>query len=181
MDELPLLEEPLPVEFANSWYLDGDDWVEFLGDDDAVARWFAAVIGPAPAVPAAKVRALRDAVRAVLEAAVDGRRPADAQIQRVNAAAARDPAVPRLRWTNSGPAADPGDQDLLARIAGEAIALVTGPAARDLRRCTAPGCAMLFVKQHPRRAWCNPSCGARVRQARYYRRHRTSPAEPSVG
>jgi predicted RNA-binding Zn ribbon-like protein len=58
------------------------------------------------------------------------------------------------------------------RIAADAIALVTGPEAADLRACEAPGCVRLLLRDHPRRHWCSTRCGDRVRARRYYARHR---------
>jgi predicted RNA-binding Zn ribbon-like protein len=47
-----------------------------------------------------------------------------------------------------------------------------GSGAGRLRRCEAPGCINYYLKDHPRRAWCSPKCGNRVRVARHYHRHR---------
>ncbi|WP_245744376.1 CGNR zinc finger domain-containing protein [Lentzea fradiae] len=65
----------------------------------------------------------------------------------------------------------PADRER-ASIAAEAIALFTGEDRVLLRACHAPGCVLYFVKDHPRREWCSPSCGNRVRAARHYRRNR---------
>jgi predicted RNA-binding Zn ribbon-like protein len=51
--------------------------------------------------------------------------------------------------------------------------LVAGVNATSQRQ--APGCALFFLKDHPRRERCNPACGNRVRAARAYRK-RTNPA-----
>lgn len=60
----------------------------------------------------------------------------------------------------------------LASIAAEAVELFTGEQRTRLRACYAPGCVLYFVKDHPRREWCSPGCGNRVRAARHYRRSR---------
>ncbi|MGZ3144116.1 CGNR zinc finger domain-containing protein [Lentzea chajnantorensis] len=60
----------------------------------------------------------------------------------------------------------------LASIAAEAVELFTGEQQVLLRACYAPGCVLYFVKDHPRREWCSPGCGNRVRAARHYRRNR---------
>jgi predicted RNA-binding Zn ribbon-like protein len=57
-------------------------------------------------------------------------------------------------------------------LARDAIDLLTGTTAGDLRACGAPGCILLFVKDHPRREWCSNACGNRARQARHYERVR---------
>jgi predicted RNA-binding Zn ribbon-like protein len=61
---------------------------------------------------------------------------------------------------------------VLAAIAAEAVELFTGERHVQLRACYAPGCVLYFVKDHPRREWCSPGCGNRVRAARHYRRNR---------
>ena len=61
---------------------------------------------------------------------------------------------------------------ILGRLASSTIALVSGPHADDLRKCGAPGCVLMFLKNHPRREWCSATCGNRARQARHYARRR---------
>jgi predicted RNA-binding Zn ribbon-like protein len=63
-------------------------------------------------------------------------------------------------------------RSMLAELAQQAVELFTGPMAVNLRSCNAPGCVLFFVKSHPRREWCSPGCGNRVRAARHYRRIR---------
>lgn len=60
----------------------------------------------------------------------------------------------------------------LAGLAYEALELLTGPDAVNLRACNAPHCVLYFVKSHPRREWCSEACGNRVRAARHYQRVR---------
>ena len=67
----------------------------------------------------------------------------------------------------------------LARIAAEAVELFTGENRVLLRACYAPGCVLYFVKDHPRREWCSPSCGNRVRAARHYQRNRGESPGPN--
>jgi predicted RNA-binding Zn ribbon-like protein len=59
---------------------------------------------------------------------------------------------------------------VISSIAADAIDLITGPSRHQLRACGAPGCVLVFLKQHPRREWCSAACGNRARQARHYRR-----------
>jgi predicted RNA-binding Zn ribbon-like protein len=61
----------------------------------------------------------------------------------------------------------------LACLGHEAIELLTGPTAVNLRACNAPGCVLYFVKSHPRREWCSEACGNRARAARHYQRVRS--------
>ena len=125
------------------------------------------------------IRDLRDAVRELLEARIDGRAPEPAAVETVNAAATAAPTVRRLTWTSPGnPRQEshrPGVVGVpLARaiLASDAIDLVTGPAHSDLLACAAPGCVRLLLRDHPRRRWCSTRCGDRVRANRYYHRHR---------
>jgi predicted RNA-binding Zn ribbon-like protein len=123
--------------------------------------------------------ALRDAVRELLIAAIDGRSPAPSAVTAVNDASALAPAADRLRWdTANGPvrmrsAAGAGEiERALATLAEDAIRLVCGERRADLIACEAPGCVRLLLKDHPRRHWCSTRCGDRVRAARHYRRAR---------
>jgi predicted RNA-binding Zn ribbon-like protein len=133
----------------------------------------------------AGVRALREAVRELLEARIAGRTPDRAAVETVNAAAAAAPVTRRLTWTAPGApreerrAVGSGIQRASAVLAGDAIDLVTGPAHADLLACSAPGCVRLLLRDHPRRRWCSTRCGDRVRASRYYHRHRE--AAPTIG
>jgi predicted RNA-binding Zn ribbon-like protein len=84
---------------------------------------------------------------------------------------------PIARWRRRAPPVADVDlhgasraQVVLGAFAIDAIDLLTGPDRRDLRACGAPGCVLLFLKDHPRREWCSAACGNRARQARHYAR-----------
>jgi predicted RNA-binding Zn ribbon-like protein len=121
--------------------------------------------------------ALRDAVRELLVAAIEGRAPQPAAVATVNAASASAPAADQLRWDREGPhrtraaPAGPEAQRALAALAEDAIGLVS-TRRDDLIACEAPGCVRILLKDHPRRHWCSTRCGDRVRAARHYRRSR---------
>ncbi|MFF3851153.1 CGNR zinc finger domain-containing protein [Streptomyces sp. NPDC002328] len=133
------------------------------------------------------VRDLRAAVRALFAHAVRPGEPSPADaarllpvpeaLDRLNAAAARTPTVPVLRWTRNAdpeldrrPVLEAGD--LTAVLAQAAIAFLTGPDRHRLRACHAPRCVRYFLKDHPRQEWCKPSCGNRARVARHHERHK---------
>ncbi|WP_425247862.1 CGNR zinc finger domain-containing protein [Streptomyces sp. NEAU-NA10] len=133
------------------------------------------------------VRDLRAAVRALFAHAVrpGAPSPADAArllpvpeaLRRLNAAAARTPTVPVLRWPeDTGPVLHrrpvPDDADLTATLAQAAISFLAGPDRHRLRACHAPRCVRYFLKDHPRQEWCKPSCGNRARVARHHERHK---------
>ena len=135
---------------------------------------------------------LRDALRRLAALLTADDRPAAASattdprwaVAEVNAAATLAPTWPKLmlrggtldkEMTGIG---TPGDQ-LLTRIAREAIELFAGARRAELRACRAPGCVLYFVHDHPRREWCSSACGNRARVARHYGRHRRDPDRAS--
>jgi predicted RNA-binding Zn ribbon-like protein len=185
--EFPILgTEPLAVELANTLYGSGDEQIDFLRTVQWIEEWFTLVsLQDGVTAPAAmgrdaeRVRMLRDCVHSLLSAVIDGRTPDEVSVERVNGFAAAAPTHLRLDWAGD---AAPGSRWLdtttgstavLGRIATCCIELLAGPGAGNVRRCQGPGCSLIFIKSHPRRRWCHPSCGHRDRQARYYRRHLT--------
>jgi predicted RNA-binding Zn ribbon-like protein len=117
--------------------------------------------------------ALREPVRVALHAALEGAEPDPSALEAINRTAARARSAPRVE-RGLVAATDYGGASradiVLAALAADAIELLTGPARADLRACHAPGCVLMFVKDHPRREWCSGACGNRARQARHYRR-----------
>jgi predicted RNA-binding Zn ribbon-like protein len=180
----PVRDEPLAVELHNTLYVQRGAMTDGVGDERGLAAWLAAVGDrlPAGARGATPARlpdflALRDAVRAVLRAAVEGERVPARALRALNAAAGRAPGSPVLWQAPDGALRAGVDHHgaraadvALAAIAGDAIELLSGPRRAQLRACHAPGCVLVFVKDHPRREWCSASCGNRARQARHYRR-----------
>lgn len=186
-DDLPLLGEPLPIEFANTAYGSNEDRVGFLLDAELVRLWFGSV-ATAPRLPArlraadvTAIQELRDATRAVLCALVDGVDVPERPVVTLNAHAARAPQVAFLAPRQAGfgglsvgaRTEATGLDTVLGALANATIALVASDVAR-LRRCDSADCMMLFVQQHRRRRWCHPSCGHRAHQANYYRRRRSA-------
>jgi predicted RNA-binding Zn ribbon-like protein len=162
--------------------------VDHLASAEALAEWLAwrsLVAAPARAgapedADLDAALALRDAIRELLVAAIEGRAPAPPAVAVVNDAAAIAPAAHQVRWdADGGPVrtrsavAATDVQRALAAIAEDAIALVCDHRG-DLIACEAPGCVRLLLKDHPRRHWCSTRCGDRVRAARHYRRSRAS-------
>jgi predicted RNA-binding Zn ribbon-like protein len=182
-DDFPVLgTEPVAVEFANTAYGTGADRFDFLGSAELIEQWWMLVpeLGrhAPPARHAGQVRELRDAIRTLLLAAVDGAVPGRPAVDVVNTAAAAAPTVARLEWRAVRRVELASGHDaVLGRLANSCIDLVTDPAGDNLRRCEGPGCTLLFARRHRRRRFCHPSCAHRDRQARYYRRH-TSGGNP---
>lgn len=176
------------LALANSRRNGAGGTVDDLANPAALQRWLdqhglagdPGRIGDAPADRATlgMVRDLRDAVRELLRARVEDRLPAARAVELVNAACAAAPIAAGLVWTDqAGPrqtreSAVAGVAQLVcARLAVDAIELVTGPEHIALRACGAPGCVRLLLSDHPRRQWCSKRCGNRVRASRYYHRH----------
>ncbi|HLZ26669.1 MAG TPA: ABATE domain-containing protein [Chloroflexota bacterium] len=181
----PVGGEPLALDLADTLITVSDPPLDLLADD-ARARQFwtlqrARLPAGAAAPDLAATRALRGAIRALLEARLGAREPSPDALDTLNAAAASAPGSPRLVVGVGGLAAgwrwhtEDGQALSLATTASSAIDVLTGQAER-LRRCANPGCSMLFLADSARRQWCTPNiCGNRARVARHYRRHRTAP------
>ena len=194
MTTATLLGEPLPIELMNTVWADRAGKHDALSAPADVAEWLDRVgssrVAGLDRLPAAdlddlrrRLLALRTAfLRLAGEATGDTRwATPDAEslhraVADVNAAVV--PRSPRLVWADgqattrqerapSDPAAA-----VLSTFAEEAVALFGDGNASRLRVCDGPDCGLYFVKDHPRREWCSPTCGNRVRAARHYRRHR---------
>ena len=178
----PLRDQPLPIELHNTLYATTrGERRDGIADPAALRAWLAAMASDLPvaaqtvdAERAAEFRALRDAVRTVLRAALGGQ-PVPARARRaLNDASAACPRSVQLAADGTRRvryhAGDP-TTIVLAAIAHETIALIGSPRARELAVCGAPGCVLMFLRSHPRRAWCSTACGNRARQARHYARH----------
>lgn len=178
----PLRDEPLAIELHNTLYAVAGTSLDGL--DDAADEWLDGLAERLPGGsgrgPAARdLIELRDAVHAALRAAVEGAPQDRATLDAINRASARAAMPPAALWDAGG---DPvatidyhgaGRADIvLATLAADAIDLITGPRRADLRICKAPGCVLMFLKDHPRREWCSNTCGNRARQARHYDRAR---------
>jgi predicted RNA-binding Zn ribbon-like protein len=177
----PLRHEPLAVELHNTVYAAGGKIVDGLANPAAMRAWLAALATRLPeGEPSCdELVSLRDAVRTALHAVVEGIACDPAALDAINGASARAPSSPRVIWQPGAEpvaaidhrGAAPADV-VLGAFAADAIALLTGPHRDELRACGAPGCVLLFLRDHPRREWCSNACGNRARQARHYRRTR---------
>jgi predicted RNA-binding Zn ribbon-like protein len=191
----PLRGEPLALELHNTLYAGRGELVDGLETADGLSEWLSAIGDrlPAPARDADASRqpeflALRGAVRDALHSALEGTPGPPAALEVLNGFAARAPhspvavvgadGQPRAETRYHG--ADATDV-ALATLAADAIELLAGPDREHLRACGAPGCVLMFLKEHPRRTWCSDVCGNRARQARHYERSRARthrPADP---
>jgi predicted RNA-binding Zn ribbon-like protein len=186
-----LLGEPLALDLVNTLVpptMGGD----LVATPERVVDWLRAEADRLPPdalepPDVTSLAALREALRALFEAALDGRAPFRVPLRMVSAASRAGARYLELEWTTgSGPRTrarperrgrnGPGAA-LLAEIARSGIELLGGSDREKLRRCDGPGCPLLFVATNPQRHWCAPHlCGNRVRAARHYRRRRVDDA-----
>ena len=180
----PLLGEPLALDLVNTRVREGGSTRDLLDDPLALATWLAAQAarvrwaGAVTPADLKAVRALRDAIAALLAARRVRARPPRAALATVNTALSAPLTPPQLTWRSAGPrmrrspdAAQRGA--LLHALALDAATLLTGPNAARVRTCAHPDCMLQFMALNPRRKWCTASvCGNRARVARHFRRHR---------
>src|SRR2546430_15249293 len=137
-------EVPLAIQFANSRYAVRGRPQEAIGTVEDLSAWLRDHVD----MSNVNIRnvdsavALRDAIRAVFGACVDGEPPRGEWLTVLNEAAAAAPCWPAL-----GPAyelqartAGNGLDAALAAIARDTIQLLAGPLRAELRSCRAPGC-----------------------------------------
>jgi predicted RNA-binding Zn ribbon-like protein len=184
----PLRDEPLAIELHNTVYAAHGSLIDGLADAAMAAAWLDGLDARLPEGGGGRRRpdltelvALRTAVRDALQSAVAGTPIAPATLEAINRASARAPRSPVAVWQPHGHPVAATDVHgatradvVLAALAADAVDLLTGPRREDLRACGAPGCVLMFLKDHPRREWCSNACGNRARQARHYRRARGS-------
>lgn len=181
--EEPLRDEPVAVELHNTLFAVAGQPVDGLADPGAARAWLAGIDGRLPSGGAGggprpdDLVALREVVREALRAVADGTSPSRSSIEAINRHSTRAPQTTVARWRRGGPPVSEIDfgrasraDVVLSALAADAIDLLTGPRALGLRACGAPGCVLIFLKDHPRREWCSSACGNRARQARHYRR-----------
>ena len=181
----PVRDEPLAIELHNTLYASAGKAVDGLASEAGARAWLDALADRLPTGGAGSrptqpdLIALRDAVREALHAVLAGRPPARTSVDAINRASARAPRSPAARWRRAAPPLAETNYHgatradiVLAALAADAIELLTGPRRAALRACGAPGCVLLFLKDHPRKEWCSAACGNRARQARHYARTR---------
>lgn len=170
------------VALVNTRHLRSGQPADLLADPARAAGWLAergllprgtAVSGP----DTARLVALREAVRGLFAAKAGQRVPAVDDVALLNAGLAAAPVVPALTWDEAGPhrsehALAAAFAVAIARLARDALRVLTDPAGPEPTPCGAHGCVRWFLRTHAARQWCSDRCGNRVRAARHYARHR---------
>jgi predicted RNA-binding Zn ribbon-like protein len=134
-------------------------------------------VSPEVGLRLADFRALREAIRSLLTAVVQGRPvPAEA-VEAVNAASAAvpmhrsldvaDPLAPSAVEVGGGGSRT---AEVLAAVARSAIEIVGTSERGRLRGCGAPRCGRFFLATREDRRWCSDACGNRARVARHHAR-----------
>ncbi|MGW6447567.1 CGNR zinc finger domain-containing protein [Lentzea sp. NPDC055074] len=180
-------DEPRPVLLMNTVWANRSQ----VHDDLTTVGGLRDFLGvPAGQADLTAFRALRQALRDLAGVLTEDTRPVardrdlDRAVGEVNRAARSAQRWPQLA-VRDGELLRHNESDgsladrERAAIAAEAVELFTGEGRVLLRACYAPGCVLYFVKDHPRREWCSPSCGNRVRAARHYRRNRSESPGPN--
>ena len=175
---------PPPVDLVNTEIVVRGKPTDLLADDAAVAAWFRFERErldldertPSPAVE--DIHRLRTTLRQAFLAIVAGDVPGQAALDRINAAARREPVELALEW-DAGPrvrARGRGGRsaDALAAVGRAAVTFLAGPDRERLRACGNPGCVLYFIASNRRQRWCSEACGRRVRVARHERRRRAA-------
>jgi len=179
----PGAERYRALDFANTALaLPGGQYLDLLGSPEAATRWLVERdLAPDDArlyeVCAARLRALRDQVGALLASRIDAVPAPDAALSAVNDALTCAPTAALLRWDPAQGLhrvqAHPADQiadRALAVLAADAADLLTGPDAERLAACDSAPCRRYLLRTHARRHWCSVRCGDRARAARAYAR-----------
>ncbi|WP_327092718.1 CGNR zinc finger domain-containing protein [Nonomuraea sp. NBC_01738] len=163
------------IALANTLWASGDD----LSSPAGLGSWLRAVQeGLGVELPSGELRVdereWRAAVelRAVVRELAAGGRP---DLAALNAVVRAAPRWRELGWEGGEPvvavcSAGGAVAAALAGVAEAAVVLFSGPDRGLVQACGAPSCIRFFVREHPRREWCSPGCGNRVRVARHYAR-----------
>ncbi len=179
----PVGDEPISIERHNTLSAVDGELVDGLSDERWAGAWLSAIADRLPTVgrgrppSAVQLRGLRQAVRQLFRASIDGATPPASAVEIVNRHSAAVPTARHLTWHDGVPNAEwqrvraSRSEIVLASLAADAIDLVTSPERGEIRACNAPGCVLAFVRHRTRREWCSVACGNRARQARHY--HRT--------
>ena len=158
----------------------GTSDLEHLSQPQDLVDWIAAsgLVDRPPRVSAAgleRAKQVREALFALIAAAIDGREPRHGALRTANDAAAAPPPTARLAAEGLH---REGDLDaVLSAISREALELLGGPDRDRVHWCADERCTRPFVDRSRggRRRWCGMAgCGDRAKAAAYRARRRAS-------
>lgn len=177
------------LDLANSAIaLPGGQFLDALGTPSGANQWLVDHnLAPADAgmqeICAARLRSLREQVRALLAAQVGGQPAPATALAAVNEALTRVPTASPLGWDAvrgmHRTAPHPIDQivdQALGLLAADAADLLTGPDVERLTACPSTPCNRYLLRAG-RRHWCSVRCGDRARAARAYARRAQTTAD----
>jgi predicted RNA-binding Zn ribbon-like protein len=178
----PGAEQYPALDLANSaMSLPGGLSIDLLGTPARAGQWLAGHgLAPADAglqeICAARMRSLREHVRALFASHLGGHPAPAAALTAVNDALTRVPTASPLSWDPTHglhrTAPHPTDQIVdhaLGLLAADTADLLTGPDAERLTACGSAPCSRYLLRTG-RRHWCSVRCGDRARAARAYAR-----------
>lgn len=186
--KVPVTGEALALELVNTTFIDGGlrgHLVDVLATPVQLENW---VIGHSQQFSSElltllpkmvynqhaldKFLELRTVLRACFTAVASGNPPAIDEVEAINRfirdgafyleLSLGDPIRVIRHWSTDDPLTN-----ALGEIATNAGELLMPSRIGKLKACPAPGCILFFEKGHPRREWCSPACGNRVRVARH--------------
>lgn len=184
-----LIGNTISVDFVNTESMRDGAIVDSLQSEGDLLRWARAAglevdLARAKAGSrgelAPEVRELRAALRRLFEACIQAQRPSASDLSRVNTFLTAPAPAPPL-WYRSGQfgrgSRAIGDRHgVLARVAEDAAAVLTGAERGALRRCAGEHCVLLFLDRSRAggRRWCSMDvCGNRSKVAAHYKRTKT--------
>lgn len=180
----PGAREHISIDLVNTLTTDRNGTQDTLDSPDATIAWLIhrgllPVDSDMKFDVHARVVRLREQIRSVFSAYVDGEAVDAKALEGLNAALAAAPQTTTLRFTpgsgfyrDSDPPTTNLIEHALSIIADDVASLLTGDTAPMLARCEATPCTRFLLRTHGRRQWCSTRCGDRVRAARAYARKR---------
>lgn len=176
------LADNLALDFINSEYGTGDERHDCFEDDLSVIGWLITTGlvlkgTEAPAGLLTEARQLRDALRAVVHAAMHS---VAVNLDAVNRILEKGHPLTRLQWDEDAQryhvdfhADSHSAESLLWPVADALVKLVTGDKFEFVRQCEAHNCILLFhdLSKSHRRRWCSmATCGNRMKVAAFRNR-----------
>jgi predicted RNA-binding Zn ribbon-like protein len=179
---------PIAVELANTVVITGSGAVDLMATDEELDTWIQAETARFPIAEVARghlpeVRALREDVRALLFATVEGRPLPNAPRVSINRMSSRSPRFPALNddgVTTIRDLSRDGFIEFCGTVARSAIEILGGDGRSQLGICGAPSCGMFFLATNSRQTWCSSACGNRARVARHAARSRKRSSLPAA-